>query len=173
MKRIYAALAALLIAAAPARAETDKLRIGLQYGLPYMQLVIMQDRDFIGPRAKAAGMPELKAEFVTMGGPAVLNDSVISGALDIGAVGMSNLVTMWSKTQGNLGIRGLSGHEHHAAAAGHPRGADQGHRRLHARRPDRPAVGEGLDAGDDAGHPRRPRVRRWRRAASSTRTRSR
>ncbi len=95
-------------AARGAQAETDRLRVGLQYGLPYMQLVILQDRDFIGARAKAAGI-ELQAEFVTMGGPAVLNDSLISGALDVGAVGMSNLVTMWDKTRGSIGIRGLAG----------------------------------------------------------------
>ncbi len=91
------------------RAETDRIRIGLQYGLPYMQLVIMQDRDFLAARAKAAGMPGLKAEFVTMGGPAVLNDSLISGALDVGAIGMSNMITLWDKTRASIGIRALSG----------------------------------------------------------------
>ncbi len=112
MKRMGAVLAAGLLwlgAATTARAETDRLRIGLQYGLPYMQLVIMQDHDFIGPRARAAGLPDLKPEFITMGGPAVLNDSVISGAIEVGAVGMSNLVTMWDKTTRNIGIRGLAG----------------------------------------------------------------
>ncbi len=99
---------AWMATAAVARAETDRLRIGLQYGLPYMQLVILQDQDFIGARAKAAGI-ELKAEFVTVGGPAVLNNSLISGALDVGAVGMSNLVTLWDKTRGSIGIRGLAG----------------------------------------------------------------
>ena len=108
MKPLFAAIAMCLLWSGSLRAETDKIRIGLQYGLPYMQLVLMQDHDFIGPRAAAAGIP-LKAEFVTMGGPAVLNDSVISGALDVGAVGMSNLVTMWSKTRGNIAIKGLAG----------------------------------------------------------------
>ncbi len=111
MRLIQAMLALTLLCAASGRAhaETDRIRIGLQYGLPYMQLVIMQDRDFLGARARAAGMPGLKAEFVTTGGPSVLNDSLISGALDIGAVGMSNLVTLWDKTRGNLAIRGLAG----------------------------------------------------------------
>lgn len=40
-----------------------------------------------------------------MSGPAVLNASLISGALDMGAVGMSNLVTMWDKARGSIGIR--------------------------------------------------------------------
>lgn len=102
-------LATALLLAAPARAETDRLRIGLQYGLPYAQLVIMQDRDFLTRRAAEAGVPTLKIEFVTLGGPAVINDSLISGALDVGAVGMSNLVTLWDKTRNNLAIRGLAG----------------------------------------------------------------
>jgi NitT/TauT family transport system substrate-binding protein len=95
--------------AAPAHAETDRLRIGLQYGLPYMQPVLMQDQDLIGARARTAGLPNLHTEFVTVGGPSVLNDGLISGEISIGAVGMSNLVTMWDKTRGQGAVRGLCG----------------------------------------------------------------
>ena len=90
-------------------AESGRLRIGMQFGLPYMQLVIMQARDMVSARARETGLPDLHAEFVTVSGPAVLNDGLISGELDIGAIGMSNLVTMWDKTRGHADIRGLSG----------------------------------------------------------------
>jgi NitT/TauT family transport system substrate-binding protein len=109
MKAMLAACLLCLTSAATARAETDQLRIGVQYGLPYMQLVIMQDHDFLTPRAREAGLPTLRPIFVTMGGPAAINDGVISGAIDVGAVGVSNLVTMWSKTAGKINIRGLAG----------------------------------------------------------------
>lgn len=91
------------------RAETDRIRIGLQYGLPYMQLVLMRDGGLIAARAKEAGLASLHAEFVTVGGPAVINDGLISGEMEIGAVGLSNLITMWDKTRGAGAVRGLSG----------------------------------------------------------------
>lgn len=100
---------AFCLLANAAHAETDRLRIGLQYGLPYAQLVLMQGRDFLSTRAREAGVPDLKMEFVTVGGPAVINDSLISGALDIGAIGMSNMITLWDKTRSSLAIRGLAG----------------------------------------------------------------
>jgi len=103
---LFAATLVVLLGHA-ARAEVDRLKVGLQYGLPYAQLIIMQERDFLTAHARAAGVPDLKLEFVTLGGPAVINDSLISGALDVGAVGMSNLVTLWDKTRGT--VRGLSG----------------------------------------------------------------
>ena len=107
--RLLSALLALCLLTTTAQAETDRLRIGLQYGLPYFQLVLMQGRDFLSPRAREAGVPDLKMEFVTVSGPAVINDSLISGALDVGAIGMSNMITLWDKTRSNLAIRALSG----------------------------------------------------------------
>ena len=103
------AVLSLACLAPAARAEANRLRIGMQNGLPYMQLVLMRERDTIGARARAAGLGSLRVEFVTVGGPAVLNDGLISGEIDIGAVGMSNLITMWDKTRGSGAIRGLSG----------------------------------------------------------------
>ncbi len=109
LRTLAMAVLSVVCMAGTGRAETDRLRIGLQNGLPYMQLVLMRDQDLIGVRAKEAGLGTLRVEFVTVGGPAVLNDGLISGELDIGAVGMSNLITMWDKTRGAGSIRGLSG----------------------------------------------------------------
>jgi NitT/TauT family transport system substrate-binding protein len=103
-----ALLATAALIAAPARAEVAELKIGKQYGFPYMQLIVMQDQGLIEKQAKAAGI-ELKVDWVTLGGPAQLNDGLISGAIDIAAVGMSNLVTLWSKTRGNIGVKAISG----------------------------------------------------------------
>ncbi len=108
MTLLTAATLALLGAHA-AHAETDRIRVGLQYGLPYIQLILMQDHDFLSPRAGQAGVPDLKIEFVTVTGPAVINDSLVSGALDVGAFGASSLITLWDKTHGSNNVRGLVG----------------------------------------------------------------
>jgi len=45
----------LALAGAPqARAEVNELRIGKQYGLPYLQLVVMEDRKLIEKHAQSA-----------------------------------------------------------------------------------------------------------------------
>src|ERR1041384_7086560 len=105
-------LAAALIAAAligPAAAEVNELKIGKQYGLPYIQFVIMEDQKLIEKHAKAAGLGDVKVEWATLGGPAQLNDGIISGAIDIAGVGLPNLITMWEKTRTNAKVRAIAG----------------------------------------------------------------
>jgi NitT/TauT family transport system substrate-binding protein len=96
-------------AASPSRAEVDVLRVGKQYGLPYIQFVIMEDRKLIEKHAKQQGLGDFKVEWATMGGPAALNDGIISDAIDLAGVGLPNLITMWEKTRTNAKIRAISG----------------------------------------------------------------
>jgi NitT/TauT family transport system substrate-binding protein len=105
-------LASALIAVAvisPAAAEVNELKIGKQYGLPYIQFVIMEDQKLIEKHAKAAGLGDVKVEWATLGGPAQLNDGIISGAIDIAGVGLPNLITMWEKTRTNARVRAIAG----------------------------------------------------------------
>jgi len=109
MKRSVAlALTILLAALTPARAETDVIKIGKQYGLPYIQFVIMEDGKLIEKHAKLQGLGDIKVEWATLGGPAQINDGIISGAIDVGAVGLPNLITMWEKTRTFTLVRVLS-----------------------------------------------------------------
>jgi NitT/TauT family transport system substrate-binding protein len=91
-----------------ASAEVSELRVGKQYGLPYMQFVIMEDQKLIERHAAKEGLNQLSVVWATMGGPAALNDGIISGAIDLAGVGLPNLVTMWEKTRGNVGVRAIA-----------------------------------------------------------------
>src|SRR5205085_11215480 len=105
-------IAAVLLApvlALPARAEVDEIKLGKQYGLPYIQFVIMEDSRLIEKHAKLQGLGDVKVEWATLGGPAQINDGIISGAIDIGAVGLPNLITMWEKTRTNVKVRAIAG----------------------------------------------------------------
>jgi NitT/TauT family transport system substrate-binding protein len=95
--------------AAPARAETNVIKIGKQYGLPYIQFVIMEDGKLIEKHARLQGLGDVKVDWATLGGPAQINDGIISGAIDIGAVGLPNLITMWEKTRNNVKVRAIAG----------------------------------------------------------------
>src|SRR5213075_133959 len=105
MTRLLAfVLAGATVIAAPARAEVNEIKIGKQYGLPYIQLVIMEDQKLIEKHAKLQGLGDVKVEWATLGGPAQLNDGMISGAIDIAGVGLPNLITMWEKTRTNVKV---------------------------------------------------------------------
>ena len=47
--------------------------------------------------------------WATLGGPAQLNDGIISGAIDVAGVGLPNLITMWEKTRTNVKVRAIAG----------------------------------------------------------------
>ena len=93
--------------AAPTHAEVNALRIGKQYGLPYIQLVILEERKLIEKHARLMGLGDLNVVWATMGGPAALNDGLITGGIDLAAVGLSNLVTLWDKTRANARVRAI------------------------------------------------------------------
>src|ERR1041385_2334942 len=111
MRLLRFGFAAVLLAtlAAPASAEVNTLRIGKQYGLPYIQFVIMEDQGLIEKQAKLQGLGDIKVDWATLGGPAAINDGIISGAIDVGAVGLPNLITMWEKTRSNVKVRAIAG----------------------------------------------------------------
>src|SRR3989440_9947865 len=109
MMRLLACLAALVWLAAPAMAEVNEIKLGKQYGLPYIKFVIMEDGRLIEKHAKLQGLGDIKVEWTTLGGPAQINDGIISGAIDVGAVGLPNLITMWEKTRTNVKVRAIAG----------------------------------------------------------------
>src|SRR6476646_2679537 len=95
--------------ARPDAAEVNESTTGKQYGLPYIQFVIMEDQKLIEKHARLQGLGDIKVDWATLGGPAQLNDGIISGAIDVGAVGLPNLITLWEKTRTNVQVRAIAG----------------------------------------------------------------
>ncbi len=104
------ALAALLAAAfaTPAPAEVSEINVAQQYGVSFLPLMVMERDKLVEKHAKAEGLPEVKANWVKVAGPSVMNDGVISGAIQFIAVGAPSLITLWDKTQGNVQVKGVS-----------------------------------------------------------------
>jgi NitT/TauT family transport system substrate-binding protein len=90
----------------PGLAEVAKIATGYQYGLTYLPLMVMQEQKLVEAKAKAAGI-NLATEWRVLSGPAAINDAILSGSLQFGAVGTSSLVTLWAKTRKNLGVRAV------------------------------------------------------------------
>jgi NitT/TauT family transport system substrate-binding protein len=102
-----AAAAALFALAAVARAEMTELKVAEQYGISYLPLMIMEDQKLIEKHAKAAGQ-EVTVGWAKFAGGNVMNDALLSGSLQFASGGVGPLVTIWSRTRGNLDVKGVA-----------------------------------------------------------------
>ncbi|PWC16443.1 ABC transporter substrate-binding protein [Brenneria corticis] len=103
IKIVIAALLAFFMATAGA---AQKLTIADQYGLPYLLFTIAKEKKLIESQARAAGV-EVDIEWRQVpGGPEIMA-AILSGSIDIGAGGISPVLTMWDKTSGLDNIRAI------------------------------------------------------------------
>lgn len=109
--RVVATVALAGVAFASARAEVSEVRISHGYGVLYLPLMVMESEKLLEKQAKAAGLGDVKATYVVLDGGNVINDAMLSGALDIASIGVAGFMTLWAKAKDNpaLEIRGLSG----------------------------------------------------------------
>lgn len=107
--KTLAVFAAGCLSATAAHAEATTLRVAKQYGLGYIQLMIMEDQKLVEKHAKAAGLGDIKVEWSTFRSSDVMNDALISGNLDFASLGATGIVTIWAKTRGNYDVRAASG----------------------------------------------------------------
>ena len=107
--RLKAIAAALVIAASTitCRAEISEITIAQQFGVAFLPLMLMERDGLVEKHAKAAGI-EVKTNWQKVAGPSVVNDGLLSGTVHFGAVGAPSLVTLWSKTKGNVGVKGVA-----------------------------------------------------------------
>jgi NitT/TauT family transport system substrate-binding protein len=85
----------------PLCAEVSELRISKQYGLPYLNVVIVEQQQLIEKHAKARGV-DLKVRWVTLGSGGTSTDSLLAGNIDFVTSGMSNMLLLWSRTGGQV-----------------------------------------------------------------------
>ena len=101
-----AAAFALLAAGAPARAEMAEINVAQQYGISYLPLMIMEDQKLIEKHAKAAGI-DVKVGWAKFAGGNVMNDALLSNSLQFASGGVGPLLTLWSRTKGNLDVKAV------------------------------------------------------------------
>jgi NitT/TauT family transport system substrate-binding protein len=94
------AFAVVLAHPASARAEATSLRVAKQFGVAYMQYMIMEDQKMIEKQAKAAGLGDVTVEFNQFRSSDVMNDALLSGSVDFVSLGIPGIITIWSKTKG-------------------------------------------------------------------------
>jgi NitT/TauT family transport system substrate-binding protein len=109
--RIFGALVAaiVMLGATPVQAEVSEVRIGIQYGLIYLPVVVADAQGYFAEEAKKAGLPDLKIAIQRFSGSPAITDAVLSGNIDVGAFGTPGLLIAWEKTKGHLDVAGPSG----------------------------------------------------------------
>lgn len=100
---------ASLAAIPSAFAEAKELRVAKQYGLGYIQLMLMEDQKLVEKHAKAAGLGDVNVTWSTFRSSDVMNDALISGNLDFASLGPTGIITIWSRTRDNYDVRAASG----------------------------------------------------------------
>ncbi len=79
-------------------------------GVGFLPLLMAREHGLIEKHAREAGR-ELGVQWLPLGGPAVMNDALLSGTVDFIAAGPPAFLTLWDKTRGSndvLGVAALS-----------------------------------------------------------------
>ena len=109
--RMRAALLLLAFTSVVAHAEVSEVRMSRGFGVLYLPLMVMENEKLLEKQAKSMGLGDVKATYLVLDGGNVINDAMLSGALDIATIGVAGFVTLWAKAKDNpaLEVRGLSG----------------------------------------------------------------
>ncbi len=104
------AVACAMILSAPAAwADQDTLRISRTTTMAYLPVTVMGREKLLEKQAAKQDITDLKVSFVNFSGPGPQIDAMLSGNVDIVAVGSTALVTLWAKTEGTpLEVRGIA-----------------------------------------------------------------
>src|SRR3989440_4894101 len=102
-----AILACVALVSLPACAEMAEIAVAQQYGIGYLPLMLMEEKRLIEKHAKAASV-DVKVSWAKFAGGNVMNDALLSGNLQFASGGVGPLVTLWSRTRGNLDVRGVA-----------------------------------------------------------------
>ena len=94
--------------ALPASAELGEINVAQQYGVSFLPLMLMERDKLVEKHARAEGLGDIKVSWVKVAGPSVMNDGIISGALQFIAVGAPSLITLWDRTKENVQVKGMS-----------------------------------------------------------------
>jgi NitT/TauT family transport system substrate-binding protein len=94
----------LALLAVQGRAETNELRIPMGAGgVGFLPLLVMQKYRLIEKYA-----PGVKVRWINIGGPAVMNDALLSGSADFITAGPPAFITLWDRTTTSVKIKGVA-----------------------------------------------------------------
>ena len=109
-RRVAALIGGIALAGSmvgPVAAAEGKLRIAKQFGVVYLLLNVIEDQKLVEKHGKETGL-DIAVEYVQLSGGSAVNDALLSGAVDIGGAGVGPLFTLWDRTRGRQGVKGVA-----------------------------------------------------------------
>ena len=111
MNRLLVAAALVLVPAlAPtlAWAEVNVVKIPKGAGgVGFLPLTVMEEKKLVEAEAQKMSL-NLKAEYILLGGPAVVNDMLLAGAAHFAPAGPPAFITLWDRTRANMKVMGVA-----------------------------------------------------------------
>jgi len=98
---------ALAATATAPRAEVGEVRLGQQFGAVYLPAMVMESQKLVEKHLAAAGMSDVKVAWARLGGPAAVNDAMLSGNVHFGCQGVPSMAVIWDRTRGGIGVKAL------------------------------------------------------------------
>ena len=77
-------------------------------GVGFLPLLVMEKDRLIEEQAREAGIQNLQVKWIDLGGPAVMNDSLLSGAVDFIAAGPPAFLILWDRTLDSAKVKGVA-----------------------------------------------------------------
>src|SRR6476620_910679 len=110
MRRCLALLCgAVLLWPTLAHAETDVIKIPRGAGgVGFLPLLVMEQKGLIERHARDGGVANLKVDWLKLGGPALVNDLLLSGSADIVVAGPPAFLTLWDRARESLRVKGIA-----------------------------------------------------------------
>ncbi|HEX4274609.1 MAG TPA: hypothetical protein VHZ74_04610 [Bryobacteraceae bacterium] len=97
------------LATVQAGAEVNEVRIPTGAGgVGFLPLLVMEKNQLIEKRAREAGIANLKVRWINIGGPAVMNDALLSGSADFITAGPPAFITLWDRTASSVKVKGVA-----------------------------------------------------------------
>src|SRR5262249_59297890 len=80
---------------------------GVHDAAVYLPAMAMHVQRLVEKHLQANGLAGVKVPWVQLGGPAAINDALISGNLHFACQGVPSLAVIWDRTRGGIGVKAL------------------------------------------------------------------
>ena len=82
-----------------AAAEVSDVRVARQFGISFLPILVMEDKQLFEKHAKAAGLTS-HATYMQLSGGTTMNDSLLAKSIDVAGGGIAPFAILWSRTKG-------------------------------------------------------------------------
>ena len=77
-------------------------------GVGFLPLLVMEEFGLIEKHAAEGSLADLNVRWIDLGGPAIVNDAILSGQADFVSAGPPAFLTLWDRTRDSAQVQGVA-----------------------------------------------------------------